>query len=60
MKLFIKLVLMAIYHKKYINWSKVNNELSLSLAGTGMMFHPEDKPYNKILNKKELDILLRD
>jgi hypothetical protein len=51
---------MAIYHKKYINWSKVNNELSLSLAGTGMMFHPEDKPYNKILNKKELDILLRD
>ena len=60
MKLFIKLVLIAIYHNKYINWNKVNQELGLSLAGTRMLFHPEEKPFNKILNKKELYSLLKD
>jgi len=60
MKLFIKLVLIAIYHNKYIDWEKVNQELCLSLAGTGMMFHPEDKPFNQILNNKELHSLLQD
>ena len=58
MKLFIKLVLIAIYNNKYIDWKKINQELGLSLAGTKMMFHPEEKPFNKILNKKELHSLL--
>ena len=48
MKLFIKLVLIAMYHNKYINWNKVNQELGLALAGTRMMFHPEEKPFNKM------------
>ena len=60
MKLFIKLVLIAMYNNKYIDWNKVNQKLGLALAGTGMMFHPEDKPFNKMLNKKELDSLLKD
>jgi len=60
MKLFIKLVLIAMYHNKYINWNKVNQELGLALAGTRMMFHPEEKPFNKMLNNKELDSLLQD
>tara|TARA_R100000808_G_C2016971_1_gene66940 strand:+ start:46 stop:231 length:186 start_codon:yes stop_codon:yes gene_type:complete len=60
MKLFIKLVLIGIYHNKYIDWEKVNQELSMSLAGTRLLFHPEDKPFNKILNNKELNSLLQD
>jgi|TARA_B100000900_G_C20124345_1_gene531291 hypothetical protein len=60
MKLFIKLVLIAMYNNKYIDWYKVNQELGLALAKTGMMFHPEEKPFNKMLNKKELDSLLED
>lgn len=60
MKLFIKLVLIAMYNNKYIDWNKVNQELGFALAGTRMMFHPEEKPFNKMLNKKELDSLLQD
>tara|TARA_Y100000114_G_C11612406_1_gene255726 strand:- start:55 stop:237 length:183 start_codon:yes stop_codon:yes gene_type:complete len=58
MKLFIKLVFIAIFHKKYINWKKVNQDLGLSLAGTKLMFHPEEDPFRKLLNKKELSSLL--
>lgn len=58
MKLFIKLVLIAIFHKKYINWKKVNQDLGLSLAGTKLMFHPEEDPFRKLLNKKELSSLI--
>lgn len=59
MKLFIKLIFFAIYYNKYINWQKVNQAFAFTLAET-IMFHPEDKPYNKLLNTNELKILLED
>lgn len=60
MKLFIKLVLIAMFNNVEIDWQKTNQQLALSLAGTKIMFHPEEKPFNKMLNKKELNSLLQD
>jgi len=60
MKLFIKLVFIAIFHNKYINWEKVNKDLGLSLAGTRLMFHPEENPFRKLFNNKEMKSLLKD
>ena len=59
MKLFIKLIFIAIYHKKYINWKKVNVAFAFTLAET-VMFHPEEKPYNKLLSTNEINTLLED
>ena len=60
MKLFIKLVLISIFHKKYINMNKLNQEFAFILACQRLFFHPEDKPFNKIFSKNEIDILIAD
>jgi len=60
MKLFIKLVLISIFNKKYINWNQVSLDLAFSLAKTNLLFHPEDKPFNKLLTNNEIKILVSD
>ena len=60
MKLFIKFILITIYHKKYINWKKLNQDIGMSLAGSRLLFHPEQDPFRKIFNNKELKTLLED
>ena len=60
MKLFIKLVLITIFNKKYIDWNKLNKEFSFNLACNRLMFHPEEYPFRNILNKKEINLLIKD
>jgi hypothetical protein len=59
MKLFIKLIMIAIHHRKYINWKKVNQEFALTLSTT-MMFHPEEEPFKKWLGHKDVVTLISD
>tara|TARA_R100000655_G_scaffold99933_1_gene144099 strand:+ start:8334 stop:8519 length:186 start_codon:yes stop_codon:yes gene_type:complete len=60
MKLFIKLVIIAITSAKYLNWQKVNQDLAMSLANSRLMFHPETEEARKYLTNDEVRLLVED
>ena len=60
MKLFIKLVIIAITNAKYMNWQKLNQDLAFSLACSRLLFHPEDKQARKYLTNDEVRLLVED
>ena len=60
MKLFIKLVYIIITNKKFINWNKLNRDITTSLAYSRLLFHPEDKEARKYLTIDEIKLLVSD
>jgi len=60
MKLFLKLIIIILTHKKYINWNKLNQDVSMSLANSNLLFHPEDDPFKKWIGSKDVKRLVSD
>lgn len=60
MKLFLKLILIILTHKKYINWNKLNQDITMSLSKCNLLFHPEDDPFRKWIGLKDVETLVSD
>tara|TARA_R110002020_G_scaffold373610_1_gene585122 strand:+ start:718 stop:903 length:186 start_codon:yes stop_codon:yes gene_type:complete len=60
MKLFLKLIIIILTHKKYINWNKLNQDIAMSLAKSNLLFHPEDDPFRKWIGLKDVKTLVSD